>query len=134
MTSVHFTSLQEPPHYSDDILFFPRNTTDVEVGYTHSTVTVHDVTQSKITACCLLCSMLNYMCCPFLGIPALIFAILGTEAEKRGELEAAKSHAFHNKIFNIIYAIKCITCLVITGVAICIIVVILEVTGSSRKY
>ena len=35
-------------------------------------------------------------------MPALIFAILGTEAEKRGELEAAKSHAFHAKIFNII--------------------------------
>ena len=47
-------------------------------------------------------SVLNFICCPLCGIPALIFAILGQDAEKRREIEAAKSHAYHAKIFNIV--------------------------------
>ena len=124
MASGRYTLQQEPPLYSDDVPLHPLNTTGLEVGYTDNIVTVHDVTYRQVTACCMLCSILNYLCCPFLGIPALIFAILGTEAEKRGELEAAKSHAFHLKIFNIIYAVGCTICLVITGV-VCIIFVCL---------
>ena len=131
MASGRYTPLQEPPLYSDDVPLHPLNTTGLEVGYTGNIVTVHDVTYRQITACCMLCSILNYLCvcCPCLGIPALIFAILGTEAEKRGELEAAKSHAFHLKIFNIIYAVGCTICLVITGV-VCIICVCLLIAGS----
>ena len=131
MTSGHYTPVQEPPLYADDIPLYPRNTVDIEAAHTQSTVTVHDVTNRQITACCMLCSILNYLCCPFLGIPALIFAILGTEADKRGELEAAKSHAFHTKIFNIIYAVKCITCLVITGIVCIFCVVGFAITANS---
>ena len=92
-TTGRYTPTEDQNEYTPITALYPQIT---------ETRTVHDLSQSKITACCLLCSILNYLCCPFLGIPALIFAILGTEAEKRGELEAAKSHAFHTKIFNII--------------------------------
>ena len=47
-------------------------------------------------------SVLNFIFCPLCGIPALIFAIIGQDAEKRREIEAAKSHAYHAKIFNIV--------------------------------
>ena len=129
MTHGTYIPLQELPNYSDDTPLHPQRTVELEARYQQRTTVVHDVTQRQITSCCLICSILNYLCCPYLGIPALIFAILGTEAGKRGELEAAKSHAFHNKIFNIIYATKCITCSVITGV-ICMIFVFTAVIGS----
>uniref|UniRef100_UPI003980DABA hypothetical protein n=1 Tax=Salmonella sp. s51228 TaxID=3159652 RepID=UPI003980DABA len=58
----------------------------------------------------------NYLCCPRLGIPALIFAILGHESDKRNEYEAAKSHAYYTKIFNLLYCffiwICCFACIV----------------------
>ena len=92
-TTGRYTPTAEPDDYTPITALYPQ---------INETRTVRNLSQSKITACCMLCSILNYLCCPFLGIPALIFAILGTEAEKRGELEAAKSHAFHTKIFNII--------------------------------
>ena len=132
MTHGTYTPLQELPNYSDDTPLHPQSTVELEARYQQRTTVVHDVTQRQITSCCLICSILNYLCCPFLGIPALIFAILGTEAEKRGELEAAKSHAFHNKIFNIIYATKCTTCSVITGV-ICMIFVFMTVGSVSAS-
>ena len=92
-TTGRYTPIEEVNDCTPITALYPQIT---------ETRTVHNLSQSKISACCMLCSILNYLCCPFLGIPALIFAILGTEAEKRGELEAAKSHAFHTKIFNII--------------------------------
>ena len=122
MTHGTYTPLQELPNYSDEIPLHPQSTVELEARNQQRTTVVHDVTQRKITACCLICSILNYLCCPCLGIPALIFAILGTEAEKRGELEAAKSHAFHNKIFNILYAVVCPLC-TIFQVVLCIIII-----------
>ena len=108
MSHGNYTPLQELPKYSDAPLH-PQNTVELEASYQQRTVVAHNVTQRQVTACCMVCSVLNFLCVclPCLGIPALIFAILGTDAEKRGELEAAKSHAFHLKIFNIIYSIVC---------------------------
>ena len=108
MSHGNYTPLQELPKYSDAPLH-PQNTVELEASYQQRTVVAHNVTQRQVTTCCMVCSVLNFLCVclPCLGIPALIFAILGTDAEKRRELEAAKSHAFHAKIFNIIYTIAC---------------------------
>ena len=68
-------------------------------------MTIHhhaDISRTQLGACWFILSILNFICCPQFGIPALIFAILGQEAEKRREVEIAKSHGFHAKIFNII--------------------------------
>ncbi|KAI6650575.1 hypothetical protein LOD99_7625 [Oopsacas minuta] len=101
MTSEESIPLKVMPSCSGKTPLLPR-VTGLDPNYTQ---TVHDVTHRQVTTCCMLCSILNYICCPFLGIPALIFAILGTEAEKRREFHAASSHAFFSKIFNIIGAV-----------------------------
>ena len=130
MTSLNYTPLQELPKYSDETTLLPSDTVELLANpRPRTTLTVHDVTNRQITACCLLCSILNYLCCPFLGIPALIFAILGTEADKRGELEAAKSHAFHLRVFNIIYAVKCICCMTMTALCIMIGIIVPVISG-----
>ena len=107
-----YNRLQGVPPYSEAL--HPQGIINLESNYNQgSIVTVHDLSRKQVTAGCLLCSILNYICCPWLGIPALIFAILGLEAEKRQEIEAAKSHAFHLKIFNIIYVVKIIICVIL---------------------
>ena len=107
-----YNRLQGVPPYSEAL--HPQGIINLESNYNQgSIVTVHDLSRKQVTAGCLLCSILNYICCPWLGIPALIFAILGLEAEKRQEIEVAKSHAFHLKIFNIIYVVKIIICVIL---------------------
>ena len=124
MASYHYTPLRELPTCSDDTsLSSPQEIVELEaISHPQSNLTVRGITNRRVTACCMLCSILNYLCvcCPCLGIPALIFAILGTEAEKRGDLKAAKSHAFHLKIFNIIYAVECICCMITTSLCLTI--------------
>ena len=68
------------------------------------TVQTYDVSQDQVGLGCMCCAVCNYLWCPRLGIPALIFAILGQEADKRRDVEAAKSHAYHAKVFNVIWA------------------------------
>ncbi|KAI6650574.1 hypothetical protein LOD99_7624 [Oopsacas minuta] len=136
MTTGQYTPIQELPTNHDEIPLHPLNT---ESSSSHKIATVHDVTDEQVTALCLLCSILNYLCCPFLGIPALIFAIMGIEAEKRGEFEAAKSHAFHLKIFNIIYAVKLIIFLIFSSLCcllffIVFIVALIKGTATSDHY
>ncbi|KAI6650573.1 hypothetical protein LOD99_7623 [Oopsacas minuta] len=131
MTSGQYTPLEQVPSYSDELPLHPQTTVTHE-----TTVTVHDVTHRQVSAFCLLCSILNYLCCPCLGIPALIFAILGIEAEKRGELEAAKSHSFYLKVFNIIYAVKVVISLILFSFysLSCIIGIIIVVKQASDNF
>ncbi|KAI6660796.1 hypothetical protein LOD99_10193 [Oopsacas minuta] len=145
MTYHPYYPLQELPVYSNEPSPYntnylesnPLTTIDIEAqSYPSSSnnleannpeqvsIPVQDVSRTQLSACCLLLSICNYICCPFLGIPALIFAILGHEAWKREEIEAAKSHVFHTKIFNIIYlTISTISAIITT------IVIILAVAG-----
>ena len=83
-----------------------------------------DISRTQVGACCLVLSILNFIFCPQFGIPALIFAILGQEAEKRREVEIAKSHGFHAKLFNIIALV-----LFIILVVLVIIVIVLLFLG-----
>ena len=96
--------------------FQPRTSMDI-----HHT----DLSRTQVSAFCMICAVYNFICCPRLGIPALIFAILGKEAEKRRDIEAAKSHAYHAKIFNIISSILNLIYLLITGLIIAGILVLL---------
>ena len=117
-----YNRLQGVPPYSEAL--HPQGIINLESNYNQgSIVTVHDLSRKQVTAGCLLCSILNYICCPWLGIPALIFAILGLEAEKRQEIEAAKSHAFHLKIFNII----CFSLLILISIPVVLMVVAIAV-------
>ena len=83
--------------------------------------TLHaDISRTQVGAFTMCCAIYNFIFCPRLGIPALIFAILGKEAEKRNAIEEAKSHAYHSKIFNIIaifikifYLVACVTSVII---------------------
>ena len=68
------------------------------------TIQNFDISRTQVGICCMCCAIFNYLCCPRLGIPALIFAILGQEADKRRDVEAAKSHAYYAKVFNVIWA------------------------------
>ena len=54
----------------------------------------------ELNRCCILISLLNFLCCWWCGIPALIFAILGVESEKRGEVMAARTHGRYMNLFN----------------------------------
>ena len=121
MTTGQYTPLQDIPAYSEDTALRPHSIVNLESNFSQRpSITVHDLSRKQVTACCLLCSILNYICCPVLGIPALIFAILGLEAEKRQEIEAAKSHAFHLKVFNIIFIVKLIIGFVLFGACVLI--------------
>ena len=121
MTTGQYTPLLDTPAYSEDTALRPQSIVNLESNFSQrSSITVHDLSRKQVTACCLLCSILNYICCPVLGIPALIFAILGLEAEKRQEIEEAKSHAFHLKVFNIIFIVKLIIGLVLFGACVLI--------------
>ena len=140
MTTGQYTPLQEIPDYSENPALHPHGIVNLESNLNQrSSIAVHDLSRKQVTAGCLLCSILNYICCPWLGIPALIFAILGLEAEKRQEIEAAKSHAFHLKIFNIIYAVKCAigllaSCVCFTILIVVWVVVANAVTNGSKDY
>ena len=92
----------------------------------HPRGSVHptDLYRTQVSAFCMICAVYNFICCPRLGIPALIFVILGKEAEKRRDIEAAKSHAYHAKIFNIISSILNVIYLLITGLMIAGIIVL----------
>ena len=57
---------------------------------------------NEIHACCIIVSVLNFICCSCFGIPALIFTILGVEADTRREKEIAQRHRLYMFIFNII--------------------------------
>ena len=132
MTTGQYTPLQDIPAYSEDTALRPHSIVNLESNFSQRpSITVHDLSRKQVTACCLLCSILNYICCPVLGIPALIFAILGLEAEKRQEIEAAKSHAFHLKVFNIIFMVKLIIGLVLFGA--CVLISIITPIVISRS-
>ena len=131
MTTGQYTPLQDIPAYSEDTALRPHSIVNLESNFSQrSSITVHDLSRKQVTACCLLCSILNYICCPVLGIPALIFAILGLEAEKKQEIEAAKSHAFHLKVFNIIY----LTLFVISFVADVLLIVVVSILAMSGSF
>ena len=102
---------------------YPEETEVISTESIYNHRYIQDISRKQVTACCLLFSILNYICCPILGIPALIFAILGLEAEKRQEIEAAKSHAFHLKIFNII----CFSLLILISIPVVLMVVAIAV-------
>ena len=126
MTTGQYIPLPEIPAYSEG-----TRAVNLESNFNQRpSITVHDLSRKQVTACCLLCSILNYICCPVLGIPALIFAILGLEAEKRQEIEAAKSHAFHLKVFNIIY----LTLFVISFVADVLLIVVVSILAMSGGF
>ena len=131
MTTGQYTPLQDIPAYSEDTALRPHSIVNLESNFSQrSSITVHDLSRKQVTACCLLCSIFNYICCPVLGIPALIFAILGLEAEKKQEIEAAKSHAFHLKLFNIIY----LTLFVISFVADVLLIVVVSILAMSGSF
>ena len=113
MTTAGYTPIQDIPTYSE------------QTGE-RSSIPVHDLSRKQVTACCLLCSILNYICCPVLGIPALVFAILGLGAEKRQEIEAAKSHAFHLKVFNII----CLSLFMVSFVSVVLLLILVVIIVS----
>ncbi|KAI6650572.1 hypothetical protein LOD99_7622 [Oopsacas minuta] len=124
MTTRTYNALYEVASHTDDTPFKAQSNSNLQ-----SPLNVHNFTNRQVTACCMLCSILNYICCPLLGIPALIFAILGTEADKREDVEAAKSHAFHLKIFNIIYTVIFILHATFY-ILVLIIVILMSITGS----
>ena len=97
-----YQPLQEMP-YTDSPPQIPPVT--LEPNYQRVTINTHDISRTQVGPCCMCCAVCNYIWCPRLGIPALIFAILGQEADKRRDFEAAKSHAYHAKVFNIIWLI-----------------------------
>ena len=57
---------------------------------------------NEIHACCIIASVLNFICCSCFGIPALIFTILGVEADTRRDKEIAQRHRLYMFIFNIV--------------------------------
>ena len=72
-----------------------------------------DLPRPQVSALCIICAICNFIFWPQLGIPAIIFVILGKEAEKRRDLAAAKSHAYQANIFNTIFVIACVVGLLI---------------------
>ena len=56
--------------------------------------------QREINRGCIVISLLNFLCCWWCGIPALIFAILGLEAEKKGETMKARNYGSYVSLFN----------------------------------
>ena len=56
----------------------------------------------EIHACCIVISVLNFLCCVWCGIPALIFTILGIEADTRKDKAFAQRHRLYMFIFNIV--------------------------------
>ena len=58
--------------------------------------------QRELNRCCVAISVLNFLCCWWCGIPALIFAILGLDAEKKGDTLTARAHGYRMRIFNLL--------------------------------
>ena len=56
----------------------------------------------EIHGFCIVISALNFICCSWMGIPALIFTILGIEADTRRDRASAERHRLYMFIFNII--------------------------------
>ena len=56
----------------------------------------------EIHACCIVISVLNFLCCAWCGIPAVIFTILGIEADTRRDKAFAQRHRLYMFIFNIV--------------------------------
>ena len=56
----------------------------------------------EIHACCIVISALNFICCSWMGIPALIFTILGIEADTKRDKASAERHRLYMFIFNLI--------------------------------
>ena len=56
----------------------------------------------EIHACCIVISALNFICCSWMGIPALIFTILGREADTKRDKASAERHRLYMSIFNTI--------------------------------
>ena len=115
MTTAGYTPIQEIPTYSE------------QTGE-RSSIPVHDLSRKQVTACCLLCSILNCICCRVLCsiLNYICCRILGLEAEKRQDTEAAKSHAFHLNVFNRICKSKSMICFV-AGVLLIVVVIIVSV-------
>ena len=62
---------------------------------------------NRINCCCIVVSALNFIFCSMFGIPSLIFTILGIEADKKRDFEAADTHKQYMYIFNIIGCVLC---------------------------
>ena len=62
---------------------------------------------NRINCCCIIVSALNFIFCSMFGIPSLIFTILGIEADKKRDFEAADTHKHYMYIFNIIGCVLC---------------------------
>ena len=97
MTSTQYERLEDndsPPQYvyeseAEIPLFTPPQIPDtVQLRYT------------ELNRCCVYISMLNFLCCAWCGIPALIFTILGLEAEKKNARANARFHAHYMSLFN----------------------------------
>ena len=56
----------------------------------------------EIHGFCIVISALNFICCSWMGTPALIFTILGIEADNRRDKASAGRHGLYVFIFNII--------------------------------
>ena len=88
----------------------------------------------EIHACCIVISALNFICCSWMGIPALIFTILGIEADTRRDRASAERHRLYMFIFNLIGCILFVTIMsiyVIAGVAYGLVIVAVE---SANRY
>ena len=111
MASTNYKRLddnEQPPQYeyrteAETPLFNPaQRPATVELGYTR-----------ELNRCCVCISFLNFMICSWCGVPALIFTILGLEAERKRERGDARIHSRYMILFNKLGCIVFLTLVVL---------------------
>ena len=103
----------------------------------HSAATTHTDPHHTIASdngdtvnfCCIILSIFNFVCFPWCGIPAIIFTILGIEAERKGEQREAHNYVKYLAIFNIVGCILFLLNIII-GIAVTISV---EVSNNAKQ-
>ena len=111
MTSTEYRRMEEdnlPPQYeftreSETPLLHPPTETHHPVGQGYT---------RELNRCCVCFTILNFICLPWCGIPALIFTILGLEAEKKNARTTARTHSRYMSFFNRM-GCTCITLLIL---------------------
>ena len=92
-----YTRLDVPlPEYQDG------NGSNLEMGTEPRQPIPSPVYSNRISCCCIVVSVLNFIFCSMLGIPSLIFTILGIEADKKRDFKTADRHRHYMYIFNIV--------------------------------
>ena len=93
---TRFEDREPAPRYTEG----PR----IEAEYIQTNVQTMRVNgnNQELSQLCICVSILNFICFPLCGIPALIFTVFGFEADKVGDKLEGRKHAKYVTIFNLL--------------------------------